>query len=89
MAEAEAAWWNAEVVEPAMAAGRSADEIGNPEFADRSTPLAERAMLGLYVHDITPALRPAFERFQVAAEACTRDRNARAASASKYGRRSI
>ncbi|RXZ48444.1 hypothetical protein [Agromyces binzhouensis] len=48
MAEAEAAWWNAEVVEPAMAAGRSADEIGNPEFADRSTPLAERAMLGLY-----------------------------------------
>ncbi|MRX43758.1 adenylate/guanylate cyclase domain-containing protein [Agromyces kandeliae] len=48
MAEAEGAWWNSEVIEPAIAAGLSADEIADPEFADRSAPLAERAMLGLY-----------------------------------------
>jgi adenylate cyclase len=48
MAEAEGAWWNSEVVEPAIAAGRGAEEMSNAELANRSTPLAERAVLGLY-----------------------------------------
>ena len=37
ISEQEAAWWRSEVIEPAMAAGKSADEIGNPEFADQIT----------------------------------------------------
>jgi adenylate cyclase len=48
ISEQEAAWWQSEVIEPAMAAGKSAEEIGNPEFAERSTPLAEQAMLAIY-----------------------------------------
>lgn len=48
IAEAEAAWWNSEVIAPAIAAGRGPEEIANAELADRSTPLAEQAVLGLY-----------------------------------------
>ena len=48
MAEAEGAWWNSEVVEPAIAAGKGPEGISNAEFANRSAPLAERAVLGLY-----------------------------------------
>ena len=48
IAEQEAAWWNAEVIAPALAAGKSPDEVANSEFADRSTPLAERAVLAMY-----------------------------------------
>jgi adenylate cyclase len=48
MAEAEGAWWNSEVVAPAIAAGNSPAAVSDAEFADRSAPLAERAVLGLY-----------------------------------------
>jgi adenylate cyclase len=48
MAETEAAWWSSEVMEPAIAAGKSSEEIGNAEFADRSAPLAEQAVLAMY-----------------------------------------
>ena len=48
IAEQEAAWWNAEVVAPAMAAGKGVEEFANAEFADRSTPRAERAILAMY-----------------------------------------
>jgi adenylate cyclase len=48
IAEAEGGWWKSEVVEPAMAAGLGPEGIANAEFAARSTPLAERALLGLY-----------------------------------------
>jgi len=48
MAETEAAWWNSEVIGPAMAAGKGADDVANAEFADRSTPLAEQAVLAMY-----------------------------------------
>ncbi len=48
ISEQEAAWWRSEVIEPAMAAGKSADDIGNPEFADQITPLSEQAMLSMY-----------------------------------------
>ncbi|HEV8087092.1 MAG TPA: adenylate/guanylate cyclase domain-containing protein [Actinomycetota bacterium] len=48
ISEQEAAWWRSEVIEPAMAAGKGADEIANPEFSDKVTPLAERALLSIY-----------------------------------------
>lgn len=48
IAEAEAAWWDSEVVEPALAAGTGVEGMSNLEFADRSTTLAEQAVLGLY-----------------------------------------
>ena len=46
--EAEAAWWYSEVIAPAVAAGHGAEEMANAEFADRSTPLAEQAVLAMY-----------------------------------------
>ena len=48
IAEQEAAWWNSEVIEPAAAAGRGPEEIGNAELADRSAPLSEQALLAIY-----------------------------------------
>lgn len=48
IAEAEGAWWNSQVVEPALIAGQSAEEMANAEFAALSTPLAEQAVLALY-----------------------------------------
>jgi adenylate cyclase len=48
VAEQEAAWWTSEVIEPAMAAGRSAEEITNPEFSQRITPLTDEAFLAMY-----------------------------------------
>ena len=46
--EQESAWWNSEVIEPAMAAGKGPEEMANPEFADRSAPLSEQAVLAMY-----------------------------------------
>ena len=46
--EQEAAWWNSEVIEPAMAAGKGPEEISNPDLADRSSPLSEQAVLAMY-----------------------------------------
>ena len=48
MADAEGAWWNSEVIEPAIAAGKDPGEIANAEFADRISPLAEQAMVAMY-----------------------------------------
>ena len=48
IAEAEGAWWNSQVVEPALIAGQSAEAMANAEFAALSTPLAEQAVLALY-----------------------------------------
>ena len=48
MAESEAAWWRSEVIEPAMAAGKDPEEIGNAELADQVTPLLEQAILAMY-----------------------------------------
>jgi adenylate cyclase len=47
-AEQEAAWWYAEVIEPAYAAGKSLEEMGNPDFADRISPLMDQAFLAMY-----------------------------------------
>src|SRR5262249_36743398 len=48
MAEAEGAWWSSEGIEPALAAGKGAEEIAAPELAERISPLAEQAMLAVY-----------------------------------------
>ncbi|HTG46182.1 MAG TPA: adenylate/guanylate cyclase domain-containing protein [Actinomycetota bacterium] len=48
IAESEAAWWNTEVIEPAIAAGASTEEVGNAALSDRISPLAEAAMLAMY-----------------------------------------
>jgi hypothetical protein len=45
IAEQEAAWWRSQVIEPAIAAGRTPESIGNLELGKRSTPLAEQALL--------------------------------------------
>lgn len=46
--DAEAAWWNSEIIEPAIAAGKNPEEIANVEFANLSTPLSEQAVLAMY-----------------------------------------
>ena len=48
VADQEAAWWQSEVIEPAMAAGKAPEEIANPEFAERITPLTDQAFLAMY-----------------------------------------
>jgi adenylate cyclase len=48
ISEAEGAWWTAEVVAPALAAGKGSEDLTNAEFADRSAPLAEKAILAMY-----------------------------------------
>jgi len=48
IAEQEAAWWNSEVIEPAMAAGKASEEIANIDLADRSAPLSEQTVLAMY-----------------------------------------
>jgi len=46
--EQESAWWNSEVIEPAMAAGKGPEEIANADLADRNAPLSERSVLAMY-----------------------------------------
>src|SRR4051794_12912239 len=48
IAEQEAAGWNSEVIEPALAAGKPPEEIGNADLADRYAPLAEQAVIAMY-----------------------------------------
>src|SRR6266540_519785 len=48
MTEQEAAWWNSEVIQPAMAAGKGPEGIANVELADRIAPLAEETVLAMY-----------------------------------------
>jgi adenylate cyclase len=48
ISEAEGAWWNAEVMAPALAAGAEPEQLTNAEFANRSSPLAEQAIIAMY-----------------------------------------
>ncbi len=48
MADTEAAWWQSEMVNPAMEAGRRPDEVMGLDFGDQLSVLAERALLGMY-----------------------------------------
>jgi len=65
IAEQEAAWWVSEVIEPAAAAGKGPEEIANTQFADRSAPLSEQAILAMYhahqVHAWTANIIEGFE----------------------------
>jgi class 3 adenylate cyclase len=48
IAEQEGAWWRSEVIEPAVAAGRGVEEMGNADLANQNAPLSERALLAMY-----------------------------------------
>ena len=48
MAETESAFWDTEVVRPAMQAGKRPDQIHGAEFADRMVATMERAIIALY-----------------------------------------
>ncbi len=48
MTEEEGAWWASEVIAPALAAGKGVAGMADAEFAARTTPLSEQAMLALY-----------------------------------------
>ena len=69
IAEQEAAWWNSEVMEPAAAAGKGPEEIANTEFADRSAPLSEQAILAMYhAHQVRAWTANIIEGFEVLME---------------------
>jgi adenylate cyclase len=46
--EQEAAWWNSEVIEPAMAAGKGPEEISNVDLSGRISPLSEQTVVAMY-----------------------------------------
>jgi adenylate cyclase len=48
MAESEEAFWEAEVIRPAMEAGKWPDEILGAEFGDQMAAMGERAIMALY-----------------------------------------
>jgi adenylate cyclase len=48
MAETEADWWQSEVIAPAMAAGKDAQEISATDFSTDLSNLAEHAIMALY-----------------------------------------
>jgi adenylate cyclase len=48
IADAEAAWWNSEVIEPAIAADADPAEISNAELADQISPVMERSVVAMY-----------------------------------------
>ncbi len=48
IAETEADWWRSEVIEPALAAGKSPDEFSTTELGARVNALSEESMTALY-----------------------------------------
>jgi adenylate cyclase len=48
IADQEAAWWNSEVIEPAIAADGGSEGISNAELTDRIAPVMEQALLAMY-----------------------------------------
>ena len=48
MAQTESAWWEAEVVEPAVAVGKRPDDVLGSDFGDQMGVIAERAIVGMY-----------------------------------------
>jgi class 3 adenylate cyclase len=48
IADAEAAWWNSEVVEPAIAAGGASQLISDNDLSDRLAPSMERSIVAMY-----------------------------------------
>jgi adenylate cyclase len=48
IAEQEGAWWTADVIEPALAAGGTVNEMANAELAARTAPMSEASLLAMY-----------------------------------------
>jgi adenylate cyclase len=48
IADAEAAWWNSEVMDPAIAANGGSEGVSNADLSDRIAPVMERAVLAMY-----------------------------------------
>ena len=48
LAESESAWWNSEVMAPAVAAGKQPDDVAGADFVTRMNELSERAVIELY-----------------------------------------
>ena len=48
LAEAEGAWWNSEILEPRIAAGKAPEDISDAEFEERIAPQMERALIDMY-----------------------------------------
>ena len=48
IAEQEGAWWQSEVVGPAMAAGKGREGVANVDLSLRAAPLSEQALLAMY-----------------------------------------
>ncbi len=48
LAESESAWWNSEVMGPAIAAGKQPDDVAASDFVSRMNVLSERAVIELY-----------------------------------------
>ena len=48
LAESESAWWNSEVMAPAVAAGKRPDETFGADFVTQMTVLSEQAVIELY-----------------------------------------
>jgi adenylate cyclase len=48
IAEQEAAWWNSEVIQPAMAAGKGPEEMADPDLSDQISPMSEQTILAMY-----------------------------------------
>ena len=48
LVETESAWWNSEVMAPAVAAGQQPDLVAGAEFVTRMNDLNERAVIELY-----------------------------------------
>jgi adenylate cyclase len=48
IAEQGGAWWYSEVIAPAIAAGKSADEFSNPALSARATATEQQAVLAMY-----------------------------------------
>jgi len=48
IAEQEAAWWNSEVIQPAMTAGKGPEEMADPDLSDEISPLSEQTLLAMY-----------------------------------------
>jgi len=48
LAETESAWWNSEVMSPAIAAGKQPDDVFGEDFVTRMNVLSERAVIEMY-----------------------------------------
>jgi adenylate cyclase len=48
IAETEADWWQTEVIEPAVAAGKRPDDVSATDFSTQLTQLSEKSLMAMY-----------------------------------------